>query len=352
MSRRSDAPFDVRSVFRVALVVIPLGVLGNLAFTFLATDRDILTSLGAFPKTWLLVALGLALLPWLTNSLRLLIWTRFLGYRLGFLEAFRMTLAVDLGASVSPTAVGGGFLKWGLLVDRGVSPGAAASLSALPTIEDGIFFAIALPTALLFTAAWEVGAWGAVAGTAASRAAILAAGGALIFLAVLLLARLILRGVLGVRPRRWTLRGLAWIRRKLRSAWDDARDVFTLILVRGKARLALSLLLTAIQWGARYSVITALVAFLGAPVKPLLFWALQWIVFTLMTLMPTPGAAGGAEVTFALVYGGLLPVAIIGIATAGWRFLTFYLQVALAAILFPLLTRLTATTPLTPDPHP
>ncbi len=337
-------PFQFRTVLRVALVVIPLGVLGNLAFTFLATDRDILRSLGAFPRTWLLVALALALLPWITNTLRLLIWTRFLGFHVRFVEAFRMTLAVDLGASVSPTAVGGGFLKWGMLVDRGVTPGAAASITALPIIEDGIFFAAALPLALLFTAAWEVGTWdsgtwGAVAGTASSRVAALAAAGALLFLVLLVLARLVLRGLMGVRLQRWTLRGMAWVRRRITAAWADARDVFSVILDRGKGWLALSLLLTAVQWTARYSVITALVAFLGVPVRPVLFWALQWVVFTLMALMPTPGAAGAAEVTFAVAYGTLLPVGVIGIATAGWRFLTFYLQVGLAALLFPALAR-------------
>lgn len=343
-TRDTGERFQFRTVLRVALVVIPLGVLGNLAFTWFATDRDILRALGEFPRTWLLVALGLALLPWITNTLRLLIWTRFLGFRVRFVEAFRMTLAVDLGASVSPTAVGGGFLKWGMLVDHGVTPGAAASVTALPIIEDGIFFAIALPIALLLTAAWEVGAldpgaWGAVAGTAGSRVAILIGIAAIIFLVVLVLARLILRGVMGVRMQRWTLRGIARARRRITAAWADARDVFAEILDRGKAWLALSMLLTAVQWIARYSVITALVAFLGVPVKPVLFWALQWVVFTLMALMPTPGAAGGAEVTFAVVYGTLLPAGVIGIATAGWRFLTFYLQVGLAALLFPALAR-------------
>jgi uncharacterized protein (TIRG00374 family) len=345
------APFDFRAVFRVALVLIPLGVLGNLAFSFLATDRAILQALDEFPRQWLAVALGLTLLPWLTRPLRLLIWTRFLGYRIGFLEAFQMVLAVDLGASVSPTAVGGGFLQWGLLVDRGVSGGTAASITALPTIEDAVFFAIALPTAVVLTAAWEVGTWTHVAGTAATRALVLVALAAAIFLVVLLLARAIMEGFLGVRTRRWTLRSLARVRRGLRSAWADARDVFALIRDHGKARFALSLTLTAIQWSARYSVITALVAFLGAPVKPVLFWGLQWIVFTLMSLMPTPGAAGGAEVTFALVYGSLLPAGIVGVATAGWRFLTFYLQVGTAALLFPLLARLTPSGPI-PRLHP
>jgi uncharacterized membrane protein YbhN (UPF0104 family) len=34
------------------------------------------------------------------------------------------------------------------------------------------------------------------------------------------------------------------------------------------------------------------------------------------------------------VYSALLPGSIVGIATAGWRLLTFYLQLSLGAILF------------------
>ena len=55
-------------------------------------------------------------------------------------------------SAVSPTAVGGGFFKWGMLVQRGVSPGAAASITTFPTIEDAIFFALALPAAVFWTA--------------------------------------------------------------------------------------------------------------------------------------------------------------------------------------------------------
>lgn len=330
---------DFRSVFRLALIIIPLGLLGNIAFSLLATDRDILRALDQFPREWLFVGLGLALLPWLTNTLRLLLWTRFLDYRLGFLEAFRVTLAVDLGAAVSPTAVGGGFLKWGLLVQRGVRPGAAASLTALPTVEDALFFAFAIPIAVVVSAAWELRAWQEIAGAAASRVAGVVGIGLLVFLAVWILARLLLTGLVGIGLKRRILRRGASVRHRLRTAWSDAREVFSLIRSRGKARFAVSMLLTAIQWSARYSVITALAAFLGASVKPVLFWLLQWVVFTLMTLVPTPGATGGAEISFVIAYGGLLPAGVLGVATAGWRFLTFYLQVGLAAILFPLLSR-------------
>jgi uncharacterized membrane protein YbhN (UPF0104 family) len=84
-------------------------------------------------------------------------------------------------------------------------------------------------------------------------------------------------------------------------------------------------------------VATALVAFLGAPVDPVLFFLLQWVVFTAMMFIPTPGASGGAEAAFYLVYSALIPAGIIGLATAGWRFFTFYLQLGLGSLVFALL---------------
>ena len=126
----------------------------------------------------------------------------------------------------------------------------------------------------------------------------------------------ILLGGLGRGTRRRGIHFLARTRRRLRNGWRDARGVFLLIARRGKARFALSLSLTAVQWSARYSVISALVAFLGAPMQPVLFWLLQWVVFTLMSFIPTPGAAGGAEAAFYFIYAPFLPHRIIGLATA------------------------------------
>ena len=80
-----------------------------------------------------------------------------------------------------------------------------------------------------------------------------------------------------------------------------------------------------------------LIAFLGAPVQPVLFWLLQWVVFTVASFIPTPGAAGGAEAAFFLVYSPFVPSEVLGLATAGWRFLTFYLLLGLASILYLLI---------------
>jgi glycosyltransferase 2 family protein len=326
-------------IFRTTLFIVPIGVLGNLLFSYWTTEASFLASIAALPRGYLALAVALALLPWLTNALRLFIWARFLGQNLAFREAFQMTLAVDLGAAISPTAVGGTFFKWGMLVQRGMTPGAAASLTTLPVIEDAIFFALALPVAVVLTASWDLPIFRNLADEIGENLgpALLAAGA--IALLTWLAVRSILLGGLGVRTRDRSVKFLARTRRKLRTTWRDAREVFRLVSGGGKWRFALSFTLTTIQWIARYSVVTALVAFLGAPVQPVLFWLLQWVVFTLMTFIPTPGAAGGAEASFFFIYSAFVPSGVIGLATAGWRFLTFYLQLGLASILFFVVSR-------------
>jgi glycosyltransferase 2 family protein len=330
-----SATFD--RLFRTALIVVPIGVFGNIAFSLFATDRDVLRSLLEFPREYLGLAVALALLPWLMNTLRLYVWTRFFGYPISFRDAYQIILGMDLGAAVSPTAVGGGFFRWGMLVQRGVSPGAAASLSTLPSVEDAVFFAIALPIAIYVSASWDLPVFRQLGPYVRDNVAVAATVVFVVLFIAWVTTRFLLVGGLGRRAQERSMRWFGRTRRRLRLARADAAEIFLLIARRGKGWFALSMVFTSVHWIARYSVISALVAFLGIPVDPVLFWVLQWVVFSLMAMIPTPGAVGGAEAAFYLIYGAFLPHHVIGIATAGWRFLTFYLQLGLAALIFTLM---------------
>lgn len=329
-----QAPRGFDKLFRTAMIVIPIGVIGNVLFSLWRTDRTLLASLADLPRGYLVLALGLGVVPWFANALRLLIWTRFLGHGVGFRDAFRITLATDLGSAVSPSAVGGGFFKWGMLVQKGVTPGAAVSLATLTPIEDGLFFLIAIPIGIYLTASWGNPVFSEAAGQLreSAPAVLLVAGG--IALLSWLALRWVLGGLFGRRTRRKGLRLAGRTKRRLRGTWVDAREVFRLISANGKSRFALSMTLTSVQWAARYSIVSALVAFLGAPVHPVLFGILQWVVFTLAAFVPTPGGAGGAEAAFFVVYSPFIPAAILPLTTAGWRFFTFYLHLLLAALVY------------------
>lgn len=325
-------------LFRLALLLIPVGVLGNLALSWAATDRSLLAELPQLPRGYLYLALALGLVPWFTNALRIWIWTRFIGSELSYRESFRIVLGGELGSSVLPTSTGGEIFRWGMMMQRGISPGAAASVITLGHVEDSLFFLLALPAAAVLSSAWELPVLRRVAGEIEGNAlAALGAGLAALFV-LRFGVRLLLAGRLGERPRSLGLRLAAKTRRRLRKGWWEFRDVYRLVARRGKTRFLLTMAITAVQWSCRYSVAAALAAFLGADVDPVLFFLLQWVVFTVMLFVPTPGASGGAEAAFYLAYSALLPGRMIGLMTAGWRFLTFYLQLALGAVVFSGLT--------------
>lgn len=319
------------------MFLVPLGVLGNLWLSWAATDHDVLRSLHELPRRYLLLAVGLGLVPWLTNTLRILIWARFIGAAVSFLDVFRITLGAELASSVFPTSSGGEAFRWGMMIQKGITPGQAASIVTLGYLEDLLFFATAIPLSIYLSSAWELPVLQRVAAELQSKTALVAIVGFLLVLSLWILARVILLGRLGALPRRRGRRFAAGTRRRFRKTGRDFRDVYRLVVVRGKLRFLLTFLITAVQWSCRYSVVTALAYFLGAEVDPVLFFLLQWVIFTMMLFVPTPGASGGAEAIFFLVYSALLPARILGVATAGWRMLTFYVQLSLGSLIFVLL---------------
>jgi uncharacterized protein (TIRG00374 family) len=131
----------------------------------------------------------------------------------------------------------------------------------------------------------------------------------------------------------------------VRRVAADFAGVYRLIAAGGKSRLALTLGLTALQWTARYTVISALFAAVGIAADPVALFVLQWMVFTLGTFVPTPGGAGAVEAAFLLAYDPLIPEGLLPAVAASWRFLTFYVVLLGAAGLSLLLAALDAAHP-------
>lgn len=306
-------------------MVILLGAVGGLAVGLTRGEGLRLDALDRVAPPWLLLAVLLGFVPWSMDTLRLRIWSGVLGTPLPLRSALRVVIGGDLGAAATPTAVGGIPVKVALLREEGISVSTGASLCGLKALEDGVFFLLAIPVGLALTAGSSLPQFASLAGRVPVPGLVLAGAGVAV--------------VVG---------GLAWSVR--RSRWVDVvRANAALVARAGMRRFAPSFLCTALQWSARYSAITALVAGLGAPVEPVRFWLLQWVVFTAMTLVPTPGAAGGAEAAFALAYGRILPAELMTWLVLGWRAVTFYLLLAVGAGVFALLEmqRLRA-----PGPHP
>jgi uncharacterized protein (TIRG00374 family) len=320
------------TLFGKLLFLVPLGIIGNIIFSFSVTDRAMVHSVMHVAPGYFVLAAVLSIVPWFTGSLRLFLWGGFLGGKMRYRDALRIVIGAELGAAVSPPMIGGSAVKIGMLMRRGFTGGTALSLSVLESLEDTIFFIGMVPVALTLSSSWDLPIVkdGREALGHPSRWMLLAGIAAVLCIVTALVRR---------RSGRWmhkvpVLRTLA---EKIRTSYGNFTATFHTIVGGGKSIFALTMALTSFQWLCRYSVISLLLAGMGIPVRPLLFMALQVIVFACITFIPTPGGVGGAEAMFSLLYRAFLPAGAIGVVTTAWRFLTFYFLVLVAAVLFLLI---------------
>ncbi len=316
--------------------LIPLGVIVNVLFCLTAVDRVAFRAALHVTPSYLAIAMLLSIVPWFTCSLRLFLWSKFLGGKMRYRDTFKIALGAELSAAVSPPFIGGSPVKIGVLMSRGFSAGTAFSLSVLENFEDALFLLVMVPIMLTLSSAWNLPIvkdglsglkhahfWMPLLGIVAAS------------LPVAFLFRFQLEGINRRFP---VVRGITV---RLISSFRQFIETYRAIIRTGKTFFAMTMTLTAAQWICRYSIITFLLMGLGIPAQPLLFMALQVVVFVLLAFIPTPGGAGGAEALFYLTYRSLLPANAIGIVIAGWRFLTFYFLLLLASILLLVFNRWT-----------
>lgn len=320
-----------RHAIRLALWALPLAALGNIIFFLWALDGRPISSIAERP--WLLaLAAGLSVVPWFTNVARLAIWCRFLGVELHLKQNIRVILGTVIANSVTPTATGGTVIKWGFLCNEGVSADKAGTLISTQVAEDTIVMLSLLAIALFFAFGFElpstlrgldwVGARTSTAQALLLLIVIILIGGTMFGLAQ--------RGLFGVRIGDLARRAGA---RLAQLGGNVARDWKT-VIKGGKSVVMTSMALSAIQWGARYSVATAIIGFAGGVMLPLLYWALQWLTFTFSTIVPTPGGVGGSEAAFLLLYAPFISPDTLGPVMVIWRLILFYVPTGLAALIF------------------
>ncbi len=323
---------------RSLLLIVPLAALATAAYTFSTTDGSAWASLRPPDVGTALFAAALTMVPWFTDAGRMAVWSRFLGAPVPYGHLLRLSAFAELGAAVTPPALGTAPVKIALLLRHGVSGGAALTITTLSSLEDWLFFLITVPLCLAAAPAGILPGLGHAFSSAGSAlfwlVAATAAIGALVYL----------------RRRRDRSAGTAakaitgglWER--FRRAIREFAASYRLVMQKGKTRFLITMVLTAVQWGCRYSVVTVLVRGMGLPVHPVQFFALQAVIFALSSVVPTPGGAGGMEALFMVLFRPLLPASAVGIAAAFWRISTFYLPVLLASVV--------ALTPFAADRSP
>lgn len=317
------------------LIILACATLVSAIFSAATINHQTWLGLKNFPIEYLLLGVLICILPWFTHTLRLWIWTNFLKLSFSIKEIFHITIAAEVTAAAMPTIIGGGGTRVAILMAKGTAPGIAASLGVLGTLEDLAFFIMALPLAVLLAPATFSTNGGYLFShlhelrffqwsTQEVLLGIAAGLGIVLF-------------IKNFAPRRWrdkTQKILGTIGGWLRQS----QSTFQVLIARGKWRFALAVLLAALQWSSRYCLLGFLLWGLELAPNFLEIFVTQWVVFTIMNLFPSPGATGGAEVTFALMYQSLIPQNLLGVLGAAWRVFTFTLPVALATVVLLTMT--------------
>ena len=305
---------DINILLRRLLPLICAGVLLNVGISWYLSERGQAVVWPELSWQYILPAALLALLPWFWHGVRLAIWGRFFGVRISALNLLRIAVATDVGGVVMPQAVGGAPVKMAMLVQQGYKPGQAATLALLGNFEDVVFYALLIPTSLLLSHPGENPLWQYAAVFLEKYSYPI-----LLFLAVAAGGYWVLKKYVVRRrsadenkPSRW------------RTLASEFRAAARMVRQKGHKPFLLSLLAMAAQWLTRFAILPAVLLAMGFSGDLMPFFLLQWMVFVAMTLVPTPGATGGAEAAFLMVFGKIIPAAAVVPALSGWRFLTYY----------------------------
>ena len=93
---------------------------------------------------------------------------------------------------------------------------------------------------------------------------------------------------------------------------------------------------TFLSWSSRFLVVNAIFLAFAPLADQLLVFCRQFVVWTLLTVSPTPGGSGVSEWLFTTYYGDMLGGASIALIIAIiWRLISYYLYLAIGVVMVP-----------------
>ncbi len=327
---------DFKKITNGLIIFIGIGILCHLAFLYFTVEGDITESLKKL-KWYYLIPLGiLAVLPTVFHALRLFVWSKFVDHPLTFKDAMTIIISNDLGSALTPTIIGGGPVKLAMLISKGMSTSKATFLVLLSATEDIVFYAIGIALSMYY-----------MHDTLATLLTSLAEKKLLLYTILVVIIALMLLPRIGIRipslinkmlPERISSK-LSSVGQSAKSSlykiWNAYKDIYK----RGKLLFLFSLTFLFLQWMAKFTILAILLHALGIDFTLFEVYIKQWILTMGLLFVPTPGASGGAEAAFVLMFGDLLTGDIMKIIMSVWRFFTYFFMMFTSVIIFQFIGR-------------
>jgi glycosyltransferase 2 family protein len=290
-----------------------------------------------FNVIFLILAIAFRLVALGFWGLRIKVMSASLGYRVGFRHCVNMVLAGLLAGTITPGQAGGEPVRVHELYRSGLKLGDAAAVVIMERVLDGVILTVmgAVLMILMTSFFWST----------FSPALII-----LIIIAWIIMISVLLVPLLAVKYPVWTkkmlMRLVSWGVPKF-SRWSSSQDriigraddeisnLFTSISrFAGNARTGLfsGAVMTLGFWVVEFLVASVILMGLGLAPSVVESFFFQIIIAIINMIPLTPGSSGITELGTSSLYALLIPSGVIGIFVLLWRFVTFYLNIAIGAV--------------------
>lgn len=260
------------------------------------------------------------------RSLKLTLSAKAVGARLPLPTSLRTSLGGDFGAAITPARMGAEPARFLILAEAGIPASDAMVVLYAELFFEAISLAlVVLAIAVVFDP---------------SGSTLLALIGVVVAYSLFVVAL----GVLGVvmsrrsvrdQPPCWAqrirLHGKRW---EIVQRWSDrVRATVDAFRRMRYGWAALSLVASVTHVCARFTILPAIVyasTSARVPLAPLVMWPFGIIYGA--GVVPAPGGGGAVELAFRAALGRLIPSHAFAASLVWWRFYTFYLYIALGAL--------------------
>ena len=254
--------------------------------------------------------------------------------KLGFWQALRGQLAWDFFSNVTPAALGGGpFAAIYVSKDSKIPIGESTALVLFTILLDQLWSVLMVPIILITALYLSVIPEGAgTVGTVAILGYFAAMLGWVLLLGYSTLFRpdIIER----ISDRIFRIKFLRRFRERMASAMGQMSESARILRTQPMAFFGKAFLLSAGTWIPRYLLPVFIVLSVLPSLDAILLGLRSITMMVCSFVVPTPGGAGGIEGLYALFIGPLLPKSFVAPTLLMWRFLGYYIFVAMGGFIF------------------
>ncbi|WP_060478072.1 MULTISPECIES: lysylphosphatidylglycerol synthase transmembrane domain-containing protein [Pseudomonas] len=297
---------------------LALALAGAMLVPMLLGGSELWPRLMAFDPSLLLTLLGMILLCWVINAMRLRLLLGQQRKQLSHARSLGVIMATEFAICTTPGGSGGPVTLMALLARNRIGPARSGAVFAADQLNDLLFFFCAMLAIAGYALFHRLGRsqQSMLLGSALLLCVALA-----IILALLRYRRALMRlngrllkrlGVAGRRRRRWARKLLHFIA-ALAQTWQLP-----------KRTLALVFALTCVHWSLRYSVLYLVLQGLGAELSWIPSFLVQMLSLSAGQFSLLPGGAGAAELTSASLLAPLVGSSTAAAAILIWRAITYY----------------------------